>query len=203
LPTIEHSQLTDPDRHEPKGASTAVASRVYVSDGVGSGAWSQVPQAALASSAKAFEAQLFRAVDFQASGTHAGTFNAGVWTVRQLNQVTTNEIAGASLTLNQITLPAGTYWVFCTVPGYQVDGHRASFYNVTDATDYLFGTTEIAGAAEHIMTRSIIDGRFAIAAPKVFSIRHLCSTTRVTAGLGGGVSLGPELYTTVCIWKVA
>lgn len=39
---IQHSAITDPQVHEPKGASTASADTVYVSDGVGSGTWQQV-----------------------------------------------------------------------------------------------------------------------------------------------------------------
>lgn len=34
-----HSSLTDPNIHEPKGASTASDGQVYVADGAGSGAW--------------------------------------------------------------------------------------------------------------------------------------------------------------------
>ncbi len=34
-----HSSLTDPNIHEPKGASTANDGEVYVADGAGSGAW--------------------------------------------------------------------------------------------------------------------------------------------------------------------
>lgn len=34
-----HSTLSDPNLHEPKGASTATENKVYVSDGAGSGAW--------------------------------------------------------------------------------------------------------------------------------------------------------------------
>lgn len=37
--TIEHSVITDPNIHEPKGVSTAVSGQVYIADGVGSGAW--------------------------------------------------------------------------------------------------------------------------------------------------------------------
>jgi hypothetical protein len=36
---LQHSTLTDPDIHEPKGASTAVAGQVYEANGAGSGAW--------------------------------------------------------------------------------------------------------------------------------------------------------------------
>jgi len=37
--TIEHSIVTDPDIHEPKGISTAVANKVYVAISAGAGAW--------------------------------------------------------------------------------------------------------------------------------------------------------------------
>lgn len=36
---IQHSAITDPHIHEPKGASTAGAGTVYVSNGSGSGSW--------------------------------------------------------------------------------------------------------------------------------------------------------------------
>lgn len=35
----EHSTITDPDIHEPKGISSAVANTLYVADGSGSGDW--------------------------------------------------------------------------------------------------------------------------------------------------------------------
>lgn len=40
--TIEHKNITDAERHEPKGASTAANGTVYISNGAGSGAWSDV-----------------------------------------------------------------------------------------------------------------------------------------------------------------
>ncbi len=43
---IQHSAIPDADRHEPKGASTAAAGSVYVSDGAASGTWKWQPQVA-------------------------------------------------------------------------------------------------------------------------------------------------------------
>lgn len=37
--SIEHRLITDPEIHEPKGASTAAAGTIYVADGLGSGTW--------------------------------------------------------------------------------------------------------------------------------------------------------------------
>lgn len=39
MANVQHSSLTDPELHEPKGASEASSGKVYVSDGAGSGDW--------------------------------------------------------------------------------------------------------------------------------------------------------------------
>lgn len=39
---IEHSNITDPNIHEPKGASSAGVGSVYIADGLGSGDWLKV-----------------------------------------------------------------------------------------------------------------------------------------------------------------
>ena len=38
---IEHDSITDPEIHEPKGASTANQNEVYIADGAASGAWAK------------------------------------------------------------------------------------------------------------------------------------------------------------------
>lgn len=40
---IEHVNIVDGERHEPKGASTATIDQVYASDGAASGAWREIP----------------------------------------------------------------------------------------------------------------------------------------------------------------
>jgi hypothetical protein len=39
MANVQHSTLTDPNLHEPKGASSASANQLYLSDGSGSGTW--------------------------------------------------------------------------------------------------------------------------------------------------------------------
>lgn len=39
MPDIQHSVLTDPQIHEPKGITTATTQTVYISNGAGSGTW--------------------------------------------------------------------------------------------------------------------------------------------------------------------
>ena len=42
MANIQHSVLTDPQLHEPKGVSTAASGKVYVANGSGSGAWQYI-----------------------------------------------------------------------------------------------------------------------------------------------------------------
>jgi hypothetical protein len=42
MPNVEHSAITDPNIHEPKGIAAATADQIYVSDGAGSGDWTDV-----------------------------------------------------------------------------------------------------------------------------------------------------------------
>lgn len=39
MANVQHSSLTDPNLHEPKGISSAAANQVYLSNGSGSGTW--------------------------------------------------------------------------------------------------------------------------------------------------------------------
>ena len=58
-----------------------------------------------------FESQLFHVRDEKSSGTSGGNFSSGSYVTRTLNTSLTNEISGASLSSNQITLPSGTYYI--------------------------------------------------------------------------------------------
>lgn len=42
MANIQHRDIPDAQRHEPKGASTAAAGTVYVSNGAGSGSWTNI-----------------------------------------------------------------------------------------------------------------------------------------------------------------
>lgn len=45
MATTQHSTITDPNIHEPKGCSTAVSGSSYVSTGTGTGSWSKIQKA--------------------------------------------------------------------------------------------------------------------------------------------------------------
>lgn len=197
---VEHSQLTGSDLHEPKGAFSAAANRVYVSDGVGSGVWSQVDLDLLEDSAKAFQAQLMLVKETK-SGS-AGTITENIWTTRDLNTVEINEITGASLASNRITLPTGTYYIEGRAPANKCAGHMCVWYNITDSTFLLLGSSAASDADVGPPTDSVLCGRFTIGSNKVFEMQHNCEVTRSTDGLGVASSRANETYATVKIWKI-
>lgn len=41
---VNHADIVDGQRHEPKGADAAISGQVYVADGSGSGSWANYPQ---------------------------------------------------------------------------------------------------------------------------------------------------------------
>lgn len=133
-------------------------------------------------------AALLHIQDQKASGTNGGTATSGSWETRDLTDVLTNEIAGASLTSNQITAPAGTYFIRANVAGFDCTRHQAKLYDTTAAADILIGTSEYsegpsAGAFNHV-TRSFIVGRFTLSVESVLEIRHRVENTRTTTGHG-------------------
>jgi hypothetical protein len=200
LANVEHSALTGSDLHEPKGVAAAAANRVYVSDGAASGSWTTVSNSVLATEAKAFQAGLLHIQDQKASGTNGGTFTSGAWRTRDLNTVLTNEITSASLASNQITLPAGTYFIIARAPAFFVDEHQARLQNITDGTTLLTGSCGHVGAD---MSNSFVWGRFTLGGTKVLELQHQCSTTRATDGFGNNMSFGTVVFAEVLIWKVA
>lgn len=202
MANVEHSALTGSDLHEPKGVAAAVANRVYVSNGASSGSWTTVTNSVLAAEAKAFQASLLHIQDQKAQGTDGGTTTTGALSTRVLNTVVTNEITGASLSSNQITLPTGVYWVDAKATIYEADGNALIFYNVTDAISLrgLNAFDSNTGAAQNTAS---IRGRVTIASQKVFELRHAITTGQTTTGFGKALSgSGLEIYADICIWKV-
>lgn len=141
--------------------------------------------------------------DQKTSGTNGGTFTLGADRTRVLNTVVANTIPSASLGSNQITLPAGTFRVAWSAPGYNVGLHQSFLYNVTDAAEVKRGQSCQTPGAGNVQTDSTGETIITIAASKAFEIRHRSSATSATFGFGNAGSFGTEVYTRVVIDRVA
>ena len=142
--------------------------------------------------------------DEKAAGTAGGGFTSGVWQTRTLNTEHADTGSHASVASNQITLAAGTYEVDITCPAAVVGTHQAMLYNVTDSATTLIGHSAQTATGSTVITHARITGRFTIASQKVFEIRHRCTTTKATDGMGIAANFGEtEIYTVARFWKVA
>lgn len=204
MANVEHSTLTGSDLHEPKGVAAASANRVYVADGAGSGSWTTVSNSVLATEAKAFQGGLLHVTYEVASGTDGGGLTAGSYTTRPLNTVKTNEITGASLASNQITLPSGTYYIDAELVTSGVGRYKHKLRNVTDSTDTIIGLTGDDTDNSFVVSSSTLKGRFTIASQKVFELQVRSNASETSDGMGDAASFGDvEVYANVLIWKVA
>lgn len=150
-----------------------------------------------------FSAALFHVRDIKAAGTNGGTFTSGAWQTRDLNTVDTNEISGASLAVNVLTLPAGVYYFKSRAPAYRVEFNVSRLYNNTDAAVIYEGDVADAISGD-TGTTVFMSGRFTIAGTKAIELQHRCSATRAGDGFGVGADLGQtnSTFASIEFWKV-
>ena len=148
-----------------------------------------------------FESQLLHVRDEKANNVGGGTNIQGV-NIRTLNTIKTNEITGASVSSNQITLPAGTYYIDGSAPTYRTGYSHVYLYNVTDSANELYGYNAYVNTSNGA-GRSHVVGRFTISSQKVFELRHFANTVFATYGLGLYMNYNslPSIYAEVLIWR--
>lgn len=176
----------------------AIADKVPLYDASGASAdwvsWARV---------NPFGYQLVHIQDQKASGTDGGGFTSGAYRTRTLNTVVTNEVSGASLSANQVTLPAGTYYLEARCAHDNVRLNKARWQNMSDSTTTLLGANAASDFGNHGGWYAEVRGRFTIAAEKVFQLQHRCSQTDGVSGFGQACGFGDtEIYTDLLIWKI-
>jgi len=155
-------------------------------------------------SGSVFGTALLHIRDEKADGTSGGSPTSGSFITRVLNTVKTNEISGASLSSNQITLPSGTYYLEGFVPCYVSERNIIKLRNVTDSSDTLQSQNTFVSNASGTNVNIRISGRFTIAAQKTFEIQHRTNYNAGTEGFGVQMGFGfTEIYSDIQIWKVA
>ena len=149
-------------------------------------------------------ADLLHVRDEKADNTDGGTFTTGAWQTRDLNTVKTNEIAGASLASDQITLPAGTYFIRARAPAFIVGSNVIKLRDITGATDLIIGSVTRSGGSGDSAPDSVIWGRFTLSVQSDLEIQHRGQATRSTDGFGNAAGVGVvEVYTEVDIRKIS
>lgn len=155
---------------------------------------------------KAVGIQYILIQDQKPSGTGGGTPPGNTFSARTLNTTIANTITGATLTNNQISLPAGTYRFRGACAASVAGFSKAYIYNVTDATYVAIGmgmNCTGPGNADPVTIYSSVTGRVVITSTKLFELRHFINTNN-TNGFGDPVNDGKnEMYAELEIIKEA
>ena len=148
--------------------------------------------------------QVLHVRDEKPSTSEGGTFTSGAWRTRDLNTVVINTIPDASLTNNQVTLPAGTYDLYAIAPAYRVDGHKAVIYNVTTGENIAIGTPQYMNTSFHGVTWSTIIKRVTFTESTILELRHRAGTTQSSNGFGVNYNEGSvSIYSILNIRRVS
>ena len=151
----------------------------------------------------AIQGALIHVQDQKSDTTAGGTFTSGSFQTRDLNTVLTNEIAGASLGSNQITLPPGDYYIEATAPVFAISNHVLRLRDTTGTATLLAGPNSYADVTNLVNNRAVLSGRFSLATTSVLELQHQCAVTKATNGFGGNNSFGlGEVYSDLRIWKL-
>ncbi len=149
---------------------------------------------------------LLHVQDQKADTTQGGTFTSGAWRTRDLTVEVTNEITGASLASNQITLLAGTYEVEASAPGFRVNNHKTKLRDTTNSIDLIMGTSEYSDSgATAPGTRSFVRGRFTLTGTAVLELQHYSQLTQADTGFGIQTSIvdgSIEVYADIRIRRI-
>jgi hypothetical protein len=124
------------------------------------------------------------------------------WVARDYTAVLTNTITGAGLTANQITLPAGTYYMSGWGSAWGANAHKILLRNVTTNTTLLIGESAFSesGGDGNDMSNAILTGRFTLAAPSDLEVWHRCATDCHLGTPSTGFTT--ENYSDIQIWKL-
>lgn len=202
--TVAHKNLTGTDLHEAKGASTATTGQVPIADGLGGSPFGKLTAASLQTTGNPFGAQLLHVREEQPSGSNSSSSFGAAYADQVLNIIKTNEISGASVASNQITLPAGTYYIEayttydCNTggsPGLANNRIR----NITAGTTILQGPNAVVGLNTRNQSQLMIKGRFTLGGISVISLQQYQVQGIASASFG---TSNVEVYAEVLVWKI-
>lgn len=107
MATVQHSALTDPNIHEPKGVSTAAAGKVYIANGAGSGTWVYPSGHAYADM---YITGSSTSQTLAAASAKAKLNPTGAWTANG-NQAVTMDAANGQITVLQAGVYQLDFWI--------------------------------------------------------------------------------------------
>lgn len=137
------------------------------------------------------------------NGSQGGTTVTTTWNVRPLNTVQVNQITGASLASNQITLAAGTYDIEAWGYIFEANHTKMRLRDTTGSATLLVGMNNFASGPDNVNINCHLRGRFTISIESVLELQHWTDVGVATVGFG--IATGDtevEVYADVLISEV-
>jgi len=141
--------------------------------------------------------------DQKAQNTAGGTFTSGAWRTRDLNTEITDPDGIVSISSNEFTLAAGSYFIQWGASARRCDRQQTRLYDVTGTAEIEVGDCCYSRAADYGGNFSRGSVRVTPSGSNVYRIEHQCDTTSSADGLGLACNFTTEQYCTVEIFKEA
>lgn len=153
----------------------------------------------------------FHAQDQKAYNVDGGTSIADAWTKRTLNTVIYNDIQGASLASDAVSLPAGVYYVEasnCQAAGAAAIARYSAVFK--DGVKALQGVQEYSNTGSGVIQNSpVVSGIITLSTPGTIDLRYYVGISLSTGGLGYSNNFGsitdasiPSIYADLKIWQL-
>lgn len=141
--------------------------------------------------------------DEKAAGTDGGSTSTATWQTRDLNTTVKNYIAGASLSGNAVTLPAGKYYIRASVPVYIGVYSRAALYDRTHSKYLMYSPSCFSSSAGYGFCLQPIEGEITLSTTSTLELRMWVSAGNAS-GMGHNTSPSTvaEIYSELRIWKM-
>lgn len=130
----------------------------------------------------------------QAQNTSGGTATSGAWRLIPFNTKDSDTGNIATLSGNQISLPAGTYLCKVHCPFRRTVMTQTRLFNSTDSSVLINGSCVSISNTDDTGGISVILGQFTLSSTKTIEIDYQVSTTTNTDGLGSACNFTTEVY---------
>jgi hypothetical protein len=136
------------------------------------------------------------------SGVNGGGFTSGSYQTRKLTSIAADTGSIASLSSNQVTLPAGTYRIQAQAIAHGCDRNKLRLQNITSSTTLVIGLSHYTDHSSSANVPAQLRGRFTLAGSTVLELQHRCETTQASNGFGVACSFGDsEEYVQIELWQ--
>ena len=140
--------------------------------------------------------------DQKDASTDGGDFNSGDWRTRDLNTEISDPDGIVSVSSNQFTLGAGTYFLDAQAPAYRVDSHQLAIYDATAGAYLNYGSITQSRSTDQTVTTAFVSFIHTITANNLYEIRHRGAATKSSNGFGVSVSWAVGHFCVVKIVKL-